>query len=176
MAIPFASWFHHHLQSFLSLFLGSSYNDCVMVKDSNQSIMQMINISSLVTFVCSVLSGEEEQHPTSFLVRPAVVEGILLYNRCQQPLLWQDGGKPCVCPDPLGSKPRGIGQVGRGTDRVPLDRRHYDPAETGRLDPPFGEACCGMFPDQGRPLDQLGRRHEGKNREKGSIKHVHKLN
>lgn len=70
-----------------------------------------------------------------------------------------------MCIDPMGPKPRGAGQVGRGTDRLSLDRRHYDPAEAGGLDPSFGEARCGLLPHQGGPLGQLGGRHEGKTRE-----------
>lgn len=134
----------------------------VMVMKSNQPILQMMNLNH-VTFVFSTLSGQEEQHPTSFLVWPAAVEGVLLYDCHQQPLLWQDRGKPCLCPDPLGQKPRGAGQVGRGTDGLSLDRRHYDPAKAGGMDPSLGEACCGLLPYQGRPLDQLGGRHEGTN-------------
>lgn len=29
------------------------------------------------------------------------------------------------------------------------------------MDPPFGQARRGLFPDQGRPLDQLGVRSQG---------------
>lgn len=69
-----------------------------------------------------------------------------------------------MCPDPLGPKPRGAGQVGGGPDRLPMDRCYYDPAEAGGLDPSFGSTRCGLFSHQGRPLDQLGRRHEGGNK------------
>lgn len=57
--------------------------------------------------------------------------------------------------------------MGGGTDGLSLDRRHYDTAEAGGVDPPFGEARCGLLPHQGRPVAQLGGRHEGKNRGKG---------
>lgn len=111
-------------------------------------------------------SGQEEPHTTTVLIRPAAVERVLLYNCHQQPLLWQDGWQPHLCPDTLGPKPRGTGQVGRRTNGLSLDRCYYDPAETGGVDPSFGKARCCLFPHQGRPLDQLGRRHEGKNGEK----------
>lgn len=65
-------------------------------------------------------------------------------------------------PDPLGPEPRGIGQVGRGSDGLSLDRRHHDPAETGGLDPPPGPARRGLLPDPRGPVDQLGVRHEGR--------------
>lgn len=65
----------------------------------------------------------------------------------------------------LGPKPGSTGQVGRGTNRLSMDRRYNDSAETGGLDPSFGPARCGLFPHKGRPLDQLGRRHESKNNE-----------
>ncbi|XP_050306950.1 cryptochrome-1-like isoform X2 [Anthonomus grandis grandis] len=42
-----------------------------------------------------------------------------------------------------------------------LDRRHNDPAETRGLDPSFGQTCCGLFFNQGRPLDFVGGRNEG---------------
>lgn len=77
-----------------------------------------------------------------------------------------------MCPDPLGPEPRGAGQVGRGTDRLSLDRRYYDPAKAGGLDPSFGAACCGLLPHQGRSLDPLGGRHEGKHREEGYSKRL----
>lgn len=63
--------------------------------------------------------------------------------------------------DPMGPEPRGTGQVGRGSDWLSLDRRHNDSAQTGGLDPPPGPARRGLFPHQGRPVDQLGERHEG---------------
>lgn len=111
---------------------------------------------------CFTILGQEEQHPTVVFVWPVVMEGIFLYNCNQQSLLWQDGWQPRVCPNSLGPKPWGPSQVGRGKDRLSVDRRHHDPAQTGGLDSSFSSACCGLLPDQGRPLDQLGGRYEGK--------------
>lgn len=63
--------------------------------------------------------------------------------------------------DPMGSQPRGTGQVGRGQDRIPLDRRHHDPAEAGGVDSPPGTPCRCLLPYTWRFVDQLGRGHEG---------------
>lgn len=56
-----------------------------------------------------------------------------------------------------------------GYDRLSMDRCHYGSAEKRRLDPPLGQACCGLFLDQGRPLDIMGGRHEGSARKKQTI-------
>ena len=48
-----------------------------------------------------------------------------------------------------------------GSYWLPLHRRHHDPAAARGLDPPSGPARRGLFPHQGRPLDQLGGGPEG---------------
>lgn len=67
-----------------------------------------------------------------------------------------------MSPDPMGPEPRGAGQVGWGSNWFSLDWRDHDPVETRGLDPPPGPTCRGMFPHKGRPVDQLGERHEGR--------------
>ena len=65
--------------------------------------------------------------------------------------------------------------MGRGSNRFSMDRRHYDPAEAGGVDSSSGKACCGLFCHQGRPLDQLGRRHEGNDEEKAASMHTNHM-
>ncbi len=48
-----------------------------------------------------------------------------------------------------------------GSDGLPVDRRHHDPAAWGGLGPSSGAARRGLFPDTRRSLDQLGGGHEG---------------
>lgn len=48
-----------------------------------------------------------------------------------------------------------------GTNGISLDRRHHDTVEGRRLDTPSGEARSGLFPDERRPLDFVGRGNEG---------------
>ncbi|CAF93039.1 unnamed protein product [Tetraodon nigroviridis] len=52
-------------------------------------------------------------------------------------------------PDPLGPEPGGFGQVGGGSDGLPLDRRHHDPAEAGGLDPPPARRAVACFLTRG---------------------------
>lgn len=66
-----------------------------------------------------------------------------------------------MCSDPMGPQPRGTGQVGRGQDRLPLDRRHHDTAEAGGVDPPPGAPRRGLLPNTWRLVGQLGGGHEG---------------
>lgn len=115
----------------------------------------------LVNTVAPSSTGEAEQHSSPFPVWTASLAGVFLHSSHKQPEVWSHGGEPHLHSDSLGQEPWSLGKMGRGQDRFPLDRCNHDPTETGRVDPPFGQACCGLFPDQGRPLDQLGVRSQG---------------
>lgn len=147
--------YNSELKVFLFVFFFTYLNVCsIITKNAPELQVKSVSFISL---------GKEEQWTASVPLWPAVVERVLLHNSHQQPLLWQDGGKPRLCSNPLGPKPRSTGQVGRGTDRLSMDWRYNDPAEAGGMDSSFGPACCGLFSHKGRPLDQLGGRHESKN-------------
>lgn len=116
----------------------------------------------LVNSLVSSSTGEAKQHTPPLSVWTASVAGVFLHSSHKQPKVWSYGGKPHLHPNPLGQEPWSLGEVGRGQDRLPLDRCNYDPTETGRMDPPSSQACGGLFPHQGRSLDQLGVRSQGK--------------
>ena len=48
-----------------------------------------------------------------------------------------------------------------GPDGFPMDWCHHEAVKAGGLDPYRGPSNCGLFPDQGMPLDQLGRGIQG---------------
>lgn len=48
-----------------------------------------------------------------------------------------------------------------GTDRIPVDRRHYDSTSRRRLDSSFSAPRRRLLPDPWRPLDFLGGGNEG---------------
>ena len=56
-------------------------------------------------------------------------------------------------------------------NRLPVDRRHHDPAERGGLDPPSGQTRRRLLPHERGPLAELGGRNEGNGLE-GSLKFI----
>ncbi len=48
-----------------------------------------------------------------------------------------------------------------GKNWLSVDRRHHDSTASGRLDPPLGASRRRLLPHERRPLDLVGRRHEG---------------